>query len=171
MAQFVLAFVLAPCVAFGAFRAFAKLAPDLDFVQALKAGNTAAGVLLGGMLIGTALVVRQALFPSISGLQSQLVGGVTFMAALRATGLIVGYSALVFALAVIGISLATRIFLRLTDDLDEFAEIAAGNVAVAVAVASVIVVMSLFLADGAGALLSAVVPYPKIGAIEVLGGP
>ena len=58
-----------------------------------------------------------------------------------------------------GITVATKLFLRMTTELDELAEVMKNNVAVAITLAAVIIVMSLFLSHGTRTLLNAMVPY------------
>jgi uncharacterized membrane protein YjfL (UPF0719 family) len=56
----------------------------------------------------------------------------------------------------------------LTRRIDELAEIKNNNVAVAIILAVVLVIMGLFLADGINSFLNAVVPFPKLQEIEIL---
>jgi len=166
-----LSFVLGILVAYLSFRVLARMTRDVDEVAELKRDNTAVGVLLASMLVGSALIVRQALFPAVSSLKTALFHGLGLAALAKLAALYALYFVVVLALAVVGIGLAVRVFVRLTRDLDEMAEIRANNVAVALTVGAVIVVLALFLSQGVASLLSALVPYPALGSIEIMGGP
>jgi uncharacterized membrane protein YjfL (UPF0719 family) len=64
--------------------------------------------------------------------------------------------------------LALRIFLRLTREIDELAEIRANNVAVAFVLGCVIVVIGLFLGHGIQSLLAAIIPMPSFAPVQVM---
>jgi len=123
------------------------------------------------MLVGSALIIRKALYPAVSSLQTTLYAGMDFGSALQMMGLTLVYVILALVLAVAGIGFSARLFLRLTHDIDEMAEIKLNNVAVAVTLGSVIVVMSLFLSHGVQSFLSALIPYPAVESIQIMGRP
>ena len=70
------------------------------------------------------------------------------------TALAMGAAVLVFG---------TRGFVRLTPDTDELAEIRAGNVARAVVLAAVMIVLALLAEQGLETLLDALLPLPTLG--------
>lgn len=169
--ELVLSFVLGILVAYTSFRLFARITRDLEEVEELRKNNTAVGVMLGAMLIGSALILRKALFPAISSLQTALYEGMCLQGFLQTAGLSLVYVLLALALAVGGIGFSTRLFLRLTHDIDELSEIKQNNVAVAVTLGCVIIVMSLFLSQGVQSFLSALIPYPAVESIQIMGQP
>lgn len=169
LVELLLSFVLGILVAFGAFRLFARLTKDLDEVDEIRKNNVAVAVVLVSMVVSTALVARAAIYPVIGALQSALVEepGPGAIAALALRG--VAYVLLSFAGAVGAIATGTKVFLRLTGDIDELAELKRGNVAVAIVLAGFLLVMGLFLARGVESLLTALMPDPAFGRIEVHG--
>jgi hypothetical protein len=118
------------------------------------------------MVVSTGLVARAAIYPVIGALQSALVAepGPGAVAALAARGVL--YVLLFFAGAVGAIAAGTKVFLRLTGDIDELAELKRNNVAVAFVLAGFILVMWLFLARGGESLLTSLMPDPPFGRIE-----
>ena len=56
-------------------------------------------------------------------------------------------------------------------EIDELAEIGRNNVAVAITVGSMIIVMGIFLSQGVQSLLSAIIPEPAFGNIQIMGRP
>jgi len=156
-------------VAVVSFWAFRRLHPDLDQIKALKGGNVAVSIVLASMLVGTGLVVVQALEPVVSTLQTTLYDGVTFWSGLSFLGLTLGHLVLVLFIAIMGIYMATRVFVWLTPKVDEFAEIKDDNIAVAITLAAVIILVSMFLAHGSQMFLSSLVPYPAIESIQIMG--
>lgn len=169
-AEFALSFVLGLAVAYCSFRLLSRMTRNLDELQELKKNNTAVGILSASMLLSTALVARQALYPIVSTLQTKLFEGLTPGAALRWVALSASYTAFAVVVAAGAVVLGTRVFVGLTRDIDELAEIERNNVAVALTLGAVIVVMGLFLSHGVESLLAAVIPEPSLANIRVLGG-
>ncbi len=161
-----IAFVLAIVATYGSFRIFDLLTRDIDESEELNNNNVAVGVMLAGMLLASAIVLKGVVSPAISTFQTYLYQGMTGIAWLKFLGFLVGYLAGSFAVTVSAIWIAITIFLRLTKNIDEFAEIKKGNVAVAIVLGTVIVIMGLFLGDGIQDLWEALVPFPPLSNIE-----
>ncbi|NRA97736.1 MAG: DUF350 domain-containing protein [Planctomycetes bacterium] len=167
--QLIVSLLAGLSVAYVSFRAFRWLHRDLDPVKALKDHNVAMAIVLASMVVGTGLVVLQALEPVVSTLQTTLYDGVTFWSGLAFLGLALGHLALVLFIAIVGITFATSVFTRLTPNIREFDEIKDKNVAVAITLAAVILLMSMFLAHGSQIFLSSLVPYPAMEPIQIMG--
>ena len=170
LVEFGLALILGIVVAFGAFRLFARMHSSIDEEAALGANNVAVGILQAALLIGTALIVREGLSPVTSSLQTLLADAVSLGKVLKFVGMSLGYLILVLALALVAVSTSLRLFIRLTHGLDELRHVNENNVAVALTLGAVIIVMSLFLAQGVQSLLAALVPYPALSSVQVMGG-
>jgi uncharacterized membrane protein YjfL (UPF0719 family) len=72
------------------------------------------------------------------------------------------------ALALLATWIAIRFFAFLTSGIDEFEEIRKGNVAVALVLASVVVVVSLFMQVGTAAIAGSLVPQTQLGEIRTM---
>ena len=167
--ELALAFVLAVAVTWVSFKAFSRLTRHIDEMEELKKNNVSAGVLFASMLLAVAVVVREAIYPSISGLRTALFQGFSWAGVGKVLLLGIVYVALATLGAVGAVAVTTKIFLWLTRDLDELRAIQHNNLAVAIALGAVIVTMGLFLAQGMQTLLSALVPYPAIETIKIFG--
>jgi uncharacterized membrane protein YjfL (UPF0719 family) len=165
----VLSFLLALIGTFGSFRIFDWLTKDIDEVSELRANNIAVAITLAGMLLGAGLVLRSVVYPVISTVQTYLYTGMTGMAWLKLTGFVAGYIVCAVAVTIGAIWIALKSFLALTHKIDEFAEIRNRNIAVAIVLAAVVVIISMFLGDGVRSLLEASIPYPVMQPIEVMG--
>jgi len=136
--QLVLAVVLSALAAYLGVWLFDRSTPGLDEWAELRKGNPAVGVVMGAVVVGVAIILRPAL--NIASLRLDV--GATLDVALRlltqallvAVGLVLSLAAIAFAL---------WLFTRLTGELDEWAEIAKGNVGVAALLAGVILGMAL----------------------------
>lgn len=164
----VLSFVLAIASTYGSFRIFDFLTKDINENEELNANNIAVAVVLSGMLLSAAIVVKQVLSPAMSTFETFLYDGFSVAALAQFIGYFLGYLAGTLLITVIAIWLAIISFLKLTRDIDEFAEIKKGNIAVALVLAISIVIMGYFLADGIKTLLDAVVPFPSSIDIEIM---
>ena len=167
--ELVLSFALAILVTWASFRVFKWMTRNLDEMAELRRNNAAAGVLFASMLLAAALVVREALFPTISSLRTALFQGLSALTLAKVLGLGALYIGASVAGAVWGVAFAARLFLRMTRSIDELEEIQNNNLAVAVALGGVIVTMGLFMAHGLQSLLAALVPYPALESIRILG--
>jgi len=168
--QLGLSFVLGLLITFGGFKMLDLLTRDLDELEELKKNNTAVGILMGSMLLSTGLICVEALDPASSTLQSTLFAGMGPAAVLKTLARTLAYFLLVLSLAVLCVSFSARIFFWLTRNLDEMAEIKNNNVAVAITLGAVLVVMGLFLSHGVSGLLQALVPSPALETIRIMGG-
>ena len=146
--QLVVSLGLGLLVAIISFKSFTRMHKEIDEMQALRENNVSMAVVLASMVLGTGLVVVQALEPVVSVMQTTLYDGITFSSGLAFLGLTLGSLLLVLFIAIVGITLATRVFLWLTTEIDELAEISRNNLAVAITLGAVIILMSMFLAHG-----------------------
>ncbi|NNE42932.1 MAG: hypothetical protein HKN12_01875 [Gemmatimonadetes bacterium] len=170
LAHLALSVILAVMTTYGSFRVLGRLMKQEDPVRALREGNTAMGVLLAGVLVACALIVKAVTEPAVSTIQVFLFGGLGPLDVAKIIAMIGGYILLAIVLANITVWLALRCFLWLTHDLDELAEIRANNLAVAITVGVTVAVMGLFLSDGLSSLMQALVPFPEFQPVEILGG-
>jgi uncharacterized membrane protein YjfL (UPF0719 family) len=163
-----LSLFLALIATYGSFRVFSLLNRTIDEVHELRSKNTAVGILLAGMILSSAIIVREATLPIISTLQGILFTGISPITFLYFIGFLLGFSVLAALVAMGSIWTAMNIFMRLTHKLNEITEIRNNNTAVAIALAVTIVVMGIFLADGISTLLSALIPLRAFRPIEVM---
>ena len=131
--QLLLAVVLSALVAYLGAWLFNRATPGLDEWAELRKGNPAVGLVMGAVVVGVAIILR----PALNIVSLRLDVGATLDVALRLlTQALLVAVGLVLSLAVIAFAL--WLFTRLTGELDEWAEIAKGNVGVAVLLAGVI---------------------------------
>ena len=131
--QLLLAVVLSALAAYLGVWLFSRATPGLDEWAELRKGNPAVGLVMGAVVVGVAIILR----PALNIVSLRLDVGATLDVALRLlTQALLVAVGLVLSLAVIAFAL--WLFTRLTGELDEWAEIAKGNVGVAVLLAGVI---------------------------------
>ncbi len=131
--------------------------------EGLREGNVAVGVAVSGAILAMALLVQHAVRGTFGALDLLLHAsdewfrvGWVFVYAVAHVAAALGVGALILAVG-------TRAFVRLTPSVDEVAEIRSGNVASALVLAVVLVVMALLAQQGVATLLDGLLPLPTLG--------
>lgn len=122
--------------------------------------NLAYAILFSGILFSTGYIISGVSQPIIETVrllskshQNLFVEGSKYVLLFVSLGLIIAYIVNIVALSV---------FSFLTKEIDEMAEIRKKNVAVALIIATISIVISLMVKDSAMFLLQAFVPYPDV---------
>ena len=141
VAQIIIAVILAAVSAYLGLLLFSRATRHLDEWAELRRGNTAMGLVLGGIIVGIALILRPVLtVPPAADTGARLYPVVAL--AVQAAGILVG-----LVLALSAIIFAVGVFDRLTGQIDELAELQRGNVAVAAVMVGVILAVSLLMSE------------------------
>ncbi len=129
--------------------------------EALQKGNVSMGILEGGAILALALLCRPAVVSTFTALdylwrgaefQARIVLDFAFYAAIH-----VGASLLLGAGC---IAAGVLLYGALTRRIDEIAEVQEGNVAPAIAIASMMVAIALLTAPGLEMMLGGLLPLP-----------
>lgn len=150
--QFVIAVIAAAIVAYLSIWLFDKATHGIDEWNELRKGNLAVGIVLGATIIGAGIVLRPALAPITLNLDASAAEAVAYRILLHGLQVLVG-----LLLAVVSLGLSLWLFTRLTGSIDEWAEIARGNAAIAAVLAGVIVATALITSTTLEAVLSSIV--------------
>lgn len=127
---------------------FDKTTKGMDEWAELRKGNVAVGILMAAMI----LAVGNVISGSVQGLTGALMDPKLELAYFA--DLVVGVVNLLIGIwvATTVVSLAIRALDKMTKDIDEMAEVAKGNVAVAVMVAGVLLAVSVVVSQGVQAI-------------------
>lgn len=150
LAQLIIAIILSAVLAFLSFYLFQWFTRDLDEWEELRQGNRAVGVVLGAILVVTALILRPALAVDTTmwDVGYQVYGRVLLAEALQlAVGLV---------LAVLALGLAVLIFAALTRGIDEIEELKRGNLAVGGLLGGVILGVGLMVSQAVEQVMTAI---------------
>ena len=153
LAQVVIAAVVGAVATYASVVLFDRATQGIDEWEDLKKGNAAIGIVLGAMVVAVAWVIRPALRMPI-GQWDVGASRVIFALGVEALQLLVG-----LMLAVLSILFSVWLFDRLTTDLDEWAELKRGNVAVAALLAGVIVSVALLISVALTGIYDLIIPY------------
>lgn len=117
-----------------------RLTPGIDEWKLIKSGNAAVGLFYGAVMISIFIMVA----PAIEGFELAIPGMIFS---------VINYAVALLA-AIIVVYLTIHVADRLTADLDEFAELEKGNLAVAVVLSVVIIGVVLAASQPLETLLS-----------------
>ncbi len=157
--ELALCFLLSVVVTWMGFRATTASTPDLDDVDELRKGNVAVAIVLAAMLASSGLVLREAVYPVVATLRTFMSADTGVEGWIQWLGHAAAFLLGACFTAVVGLVLGVRLFTAMTPELDEAAEVRRGNVAVAIVVGTVILVVGMFIGQGVGSLLEAVMPW------------
>jgi len=166
--EFSVAIFISFILIFGSYRLFLILTPRFDEERQLRKKNTSVGIILGSVLLGEAIVVKQAVYPVMAVIQIFILGQERGIANfLKMIGLSVGYVVLAGILALVCIFFSFWLFNRLTPRIDQYEEIKNNNLAVALFMAFFIIAVCLLISQGVSGLTKALIPFPEVGAIPL----
>ncbi|HSJ58474.1 MAG TPA: DUF350 domain-containing protein [Anaerolineae bacterium] len=153
LAQLAIAVVLSAIAAYLAFYLFQWFTRGLDEWEALRSGNAAVGLVVGALVVAVAIVLRPALVVNTTVWD---VGRDLYVRVLLAEAI---QLAVGLVLALLAIALALYLFAALTRGIDEVAELAAGNLAVAGLLAGVVIGVALMVSQAVGEIMVLVSSY------------
>ncbi|MDE2290567.1 MAG: hypothetical protein KGL53_00685 [Elusimicrobia bacterium] len=171
LAEFGLALGLSIFVVFWSYRSFARFNADaFDAEKEILRGNVAVSVLMASLTFAAALVMQETIYPVVSILRLGLTapGGPAGYGLLLLFAYAAGHLLLGFLLSVGTVEVALRLFETLNREIDEQSEIAKGNVAVAVIMGAVVLIVAMFMQQGVGSVSKSLIPQPKLGALRVM---
>ena len=146
-----------------AARASKRLSGFTSIEEGLRSGNVAVGITLSGAILAMGILVQHAVRGTFGALDLLLYApGEWFRVVWIFVYAIVHVTA-ALAVGVLILSVGTRAFIGLTPDVDEIAEIRGGNVASALILAVVLVVMAMLAQLGVQTMLDGLLPLPKLG--------
>lgn len=153
--QLIVGLALASFTIWTGIRIFDKQTKNIDEIEELKKGNVAVGVLMAGVVLSIATIVQSG----ISGLSravTTVAPGSTASAYLYA--ILVGFIqvAIALLLASFAITLALKIFGKVTKGIDEEAELKKGNVAIAILMTGVLLSVAFVIQAGVSGLSAAI---------------
>ncbi len=136
-----------------------------DIDAAIKAKNAAVGLSLAAAIVAMGILIEPAIartFNALDLLQHSAESWVDILwVIVYALGLSLGALLIGAAVIIIGV----RAAIQLTPDLNEIEEIVTGNIACAVILVAIIVVLALLVREGLDTLLTGFLPLPVLDQI------
>lgn len=131
----------------------------------LRTGNAAAGIIHAATLLALGLLVQNAVNATFDAVDLTFHGPeVAPVAVLRLAVFAVLHVGVTLLVSTGVLALGTLLFDKITPGLDELAEVRRGNVAAALVLAAILLVIALLTAPGLQATLNGLIPFPELPA-------
>lgn len=150
--QLVVGLALAMGSVYIGLKMFDRLTKGVNEWDEIKKGNIAVGILMAAVIVSIANVVQSG----VGGILSNMSGGWEEMLVGILLGLVNLAIGLVFA--IIAIYVAIRVLDKITTEIDEMKELAAGNIAVAIIMAGVLIAVSFVISSAVSGISNALNP-------------
>jgi len=136
--------------------------------EGLRAGNVAVGIVVAGSIGAMGILVQHAVRGTFGALDLLLhaTGEQVSIGWILVYG--AGHVALALGVGAGILVVGMRTFVRLTPEVDEIAEIRDGNVASALVLAAVIIVIALLAQQGVATILDGLLPLPTLGRSSIV---
>lgn len=150
------------------YRLFLLITHKFDDERQLLGENKAVGLVLGSVVLGEALVVKQAIYPVIAVIQIFILGEESNIGNfLKMLGYGFGYILITAILALASILFSFWLFNKITPRLDHYEEIKKNNIAVAIFVGFFVVSIAILMSAGVSGLTKALIPFPSVGSVAI----
>ncbi|MBI4248246.1 MAG: hypothetical protein HY611_01995 [Elusimicrobia bacterium] len=167
--EFLLSVGMAGLVVYWTYRVQIWSNKDFDEEDELKKDNLAVSILLSGNMLASGLIIQKGLKPILSLLRIYMTTPIgQNLNQWQISFFALAQFVMVFMLAALTIYFSLRMFGKLTRHMHPGQELKKGNVSIGVLLASVVLVMALYISDGISSLSRAMLPQPSIGRVEIL---
>lgn len=166
--EFTLTVGLAVAVVYINYRLAIRAIPGYDAEQELKNRNVGIAIVLAAGLIAAGMIVRNGIFPVVSMVRLAFTSNGAYLPLWEVAGVALLQLMLVFAAAIFSLSVSLRTFSRLTRTIQEGTELKAGNPAVGIVLAAVVLVIGLFVSDSMSSVTKSLVPQAPLGTVETM---
>lgn len=137
--------------------------------EELKKGNVAEGILQGSAILSLGILAQHAVTATFAAIDLAFRGE-QVSTEMVLTFLLYGsiHVSVAFAVGAIVLWFGAWLFSKLTRGVDEIAEVKKGNVAPAVVLGAVLVILALATAPGLEVALQGLIPLPQLGRDEMV---
>ncbi|GFO58978.1 hypothetical protein GMST_13030 [Geomonas silvestris] len=165
--------VLSGLIIYVIYRVFIKANPEFDMEEEIIRGNPAVGILVSGIMVSAALMLRKGVGASVGMFRLSISAPADVAFPLWQTALLtLGHLVITLFFAIFTISLTLRLFGRMVNKLNPALrlgeQVRQGNLAVGILLAAVVFIATLYVGEGVSALTKALVPQPRIGTIQIM---
>jgi uncharacterized membrane protein YjfL (UPF0719 family) len=132
-------------------------------VEELRQGNAAAGVVHAASLVALGMLVQHAVQATSDAVDLTVRSPpVQPLMVLRLLGVAVLHVGLSLGVGVAVLALGILMFDRMTPGIDELAEVRKGNLAAALILSAILLVLAMLTAPGLQAALNGLIPFPHL---------
>jgi len=161
--ELILSILVSVFTIFITFKVFHVITKKIDDISELKKNNYSVALYNSAILFSVAWVVRSSVNSAISALTVVFTNpDSNHIAILKVMGIMSVQIILSAVIAFFGVYIAISIFMFLTKQIDEFTEIKNNNLAVAIIIATIVIIVALFIEPSVKTIVDGLVPYPAI---------
>jgi uncharacterized membrane protein YjfL (UPF0719 family) len=164
---YAVAIVLATLLVFLTFRLNARLTARLDGEELLRQGHRSSAVVLGAILLSQAVLMRHAVFPVMVVVRDLFLNPHDAVQVTIVICRCVLFVVVVAALSVGSVLISGWLFSKMTGSVEEHAEIARDNQAVAIFFAFALLAITMVLNEGMEDLSRSLIPYGQTGVVRL----
>lgn len=152
---------------FVTFRVNTLLTRRVEEERLLVEGNRSVAVALGAIVLGQAILLRHAVFPTMVVVRDLFLRPVSPGAAAWVLAHVLLFFLVIGIVSFGSVALATRLFARMTGTVPEREEILKGNLAMALFFASVVLAVCLVVNEGVSDLARSLIPPGPSGVVHL----
>ena len=167
LVAFLVSVLAAVILVFVTYRINTLLTSKVDEERLLMAGNRSTAIALGAIVLGQALLLRHAVFPTMVVIRDLFVNPVSWRATLWVLGHCFAFFLILAILSLGSVALGGWLFSRMTRAIPEREEILKDNLAVALLFAFVILGITAIVNEGLEDLSRSMIPYRESGVLRV----
>jgi uncharacterized membrane protein YjfL (UPF0719 family) len=164
---FAVSVLLSIALVFATYRVDTLLTSKLDEEKLLLGGNRSVAVALGSVILSQALLLRHAVFPTMTVVRDLFTRPVTLGAAAWVLAHCLLFFLVISILSFGSVAVAGLLFARMTRGIPEREEILRDNVAVGIFFAFVVLGITLIVNEGLEDLARSLIPYSDSGILRI----
>ncbi|NLO91551.1 MAG: DUF350 domain-containing protein [Elusimicrobia bacterium] len=168
--EFGLAVLMSGLLIFFTFKLFIRANPDFNMELEIKKGNVAVGILVAAILFSASIILKEGMTSVVTMVRMHVVlpaGRVLTWTELVA--MCIAHLGMAMLMALFTISVTLRLFGKLERKImAPGKELEAGNIAVGILLAAVVLISSLYVSAGVSAVSKSLVPQPSMGQVRIM---
>lgn len=167
MIAYLVAVIMSVLLIFVTYRINTILTSKVDEERYLLSGNRSVAIALGAVVLSQAILLRHAVFPTMTVIRELFLRPVTFSAGMWVLAYCLLFFLIIGILSFGSVWLSGWLFTRMTRSIPEHDEILKDNVAIAIFFAFVLIGITLILNEGLEDLSRSLIPYTERGILRL----
>lgn len=167
MIAYLVSVIMSVLLIFVTYRINTIITNKVDEERYLLSGNRSVAIALGAVVLSQGILLRHAVFPTMTVIRELFLRPVTFSAAMWVLAHCLLFFLIIGILSFGSVWLSGWLFTRMTRSIPEHDEILKDNVAIAIFFAFVLIGITLILNEGLEDLSRSLIPYTERGIIRL----
>lgn len=161
--ELILSLLLCVFILFITFKFLHFINKKIDDIKELKNNNYSVALYNASILFSVTWVAKSSIRSAVSSLTLLLRNpNAIFSDVLKTAGVISLQIIISLSIAFAGVYFGMLLFTKLTKNIDEFTLIKNNNIAIAIIVSTIIIIIALFIEPSVKTIVQGLIPYPSI---------